>query len=49
MKMTAVQRNQIHDWLQEHREEMLSDIASLVAIDSARGEEKRACPMGKAV
>ncbi len=47
MKMTAVQRNQIHDWLQEHREEMLSDIASLVAIDSARGEEKEGMPYGE--
>lgn len=47
MKMTAVQRNQIHDWLQEHREEMFSDIASLVAIDSARGEEKEGMPYGE--
>ena len=39
--------NQVHDWLQEHREEMLSDIASLVAIDSARGEEKEGMPYGE--
>ena len=47
MKMTAFVRQQIHDWLQDHREEMMADIAALVAIDSARGEEKEGMPYGE--
>ena len=47
MKMTASVRQQIHDWLQNHREEMMADIAALVAIDSARGEEKEGMPYGE--
>ena len=38
--MTASVRQQIHDWLQNHREAMVADIAARVAIDSARGEER---------
>ena len=45
--MTASVRQQIHDWLQNHREEMMEDIAALVAIDSARGEEKEGMPYGE--
>lgn len=46
-KEPVMYKEQISQWVEAHREELIEDVKKLVRIRSDKGEAKPACPMAK--
>ena len=46
-KLVAKMKNQIHDYIQEHKKELVDTLKELIKIPSVRGETKENAPFGE--